>query len=58
MSFIKLHIEQRTSGKVDDLAIYAADSLKSVDNIEQDVIIFIAVQFEKARLIDNLYVSI
>lgn len=58
MSFIKLHIEQRTSGKVDDLAIYAADSLKSIDNIEQDVIIFIAVQFEKARLIDNLYVSI
>ncbi len=57
-SFIKLHIEQRTSGSVDDLAIYAADSLKPVENIDQDVIIFIAVQFEKARLIDNLYVSI
>lgn len=57
-SFIKLHIEQRTSGSVDDLAIYAAHSLKPVENIDQDVIIFIAVQFEKARLIDNLYVSI
>ncbi|CAD2074504.1 pantothenate synthetase [Jeotgalicoccus coquinae] len=57
-SFIRLHIEQRTSGSVDDLAIYTARSLKAVDNIDQDVIIFIAVQFEKARLIDNLYVSI
>lgn len=57
-SFIKLHIEQRTSGTVDDLAIFAAHSLKPVENIDQDVLIFIAVQFEKARLIDNLYVSI
>lgn len=57
-SFIRLHIEQRTGGKVDDLAIHAAHDLKTVDNIDRDVIIFIAVQFEKARLIDNLYVSI
>lgn len=58
MSFIRLHIEQKTSGTVDDLAIYTARGLESVENIDQDVIIFIAVQFEKARLIDNLYVSI
>src|SRR5699024_1056706 len=58
MSFIRLHIEQKTSGTVDDLAIYTARGLEPVENIDQDVIIFIAVQFEKARLIDNLYVSI
>ena len=58
MSFIRLHIEQQTSGTVDDLAIYTARALQPVENIDQDVIIFIAVQFEKARLIDNLYVSI
>lgn len=58
MSFIRLHIEQKTSGTVDDLAIYTAHALQSIENIDQDVIIFIAVQFEKARLIDNLYVSI
>ena len=58
MSFIRLHIEQQTSGTVDDLAIYTACALQPVENIDQDVIIFIAVQFEKARLIDNLYVSI
>lgn len=58
MSFIRLHIEQKTSGTVDDLAIYTARGLEPLENIDQDVIIFIAVQFEKARLIDNLYVSI
>ena len=58
MSFIRLHIEQQTSGSVDDLAIYTARGLEPLENIDQDVIIFIAVQFEKARLIDNLYVSI
>ena len=57
-AFIRLHIEQQTSGTVDDLAIYTARELKPLDNIDRDVIIFIAVQFEKARLIDNLYVSI
>lgn len=58
MSFIKLHIEQQTSGTIDDLAIYTAHGLKSVEYIDEDVIIFIAVQFKKARLIDNLYVSL
>ena len=58
MSFIKLHIEQQTSGTVDDLAIYTAHGLKSAEYIDEDVIIFIAVQFKKARLIDNLYVSL
>ena len=58
MSFIKLHIEQQTSGTVDDLAIYTAHGLKFVEYIDEDVIIFIAVQFKKARLIDNLYVSL
>lgn len=57
IALIRLHIEQHTSGKVDDLAIYTARELKSVEYIEQDVIIFIAVQFKKARLIDNLYIS-
>lgn len=58
MSFIRIHIEQHTSGTVDDLAIYTSPELKPVKNIEQDVIIFIAVQFKNARLIDNLLVTI
>lgn len=58
MSFIRLHIEQNTSGTVDDLAIYTAHGLKSIEYIDEDVIIFIAVQFKNARLIDNLYVSL
>lgn len=58
IAFIRLHIEQHTSGKVDDLAIYTARELKSIEYIDQDVIIFIAVQFKKARLIDNLYISL
>lgn len=57
-SLIKIHIEQYTSGSIDDLAIYTANDLGEIDEIDSDVIIFIAVQFSKARLIDNLYVSI
>ena len=57
-SLIKIHIEQNTSGSIDDLAIYRADNLGELNEIDSDVIIFIAVQFSKARLIDNLYVSI
>lgn len=57
-SLIKIHIEQNTTGKIDDLAIYRAEDLGEIEEIDSDVIIFIAVQFTKARLIDNLYVSI
>src|SRR5699024_3712867 len=57
-SFIRLHITQKTSGTVDDLVIYTADVLQHHDKIDLDLNILFAVEFEKARLIDNLYVSI
>lgn len=57
-SEIKIHIEEHTSGHIDDLAIYSAHDLKDIENISSDVIIFIAVKFSNTRLIDNLYVQI
>ncbi len=53
---IRTHIESKTSAHVDDLQIYTHPRLDAVQNIEGDAIIFIAVKFERTRLIDNMLV--
>ncbi|MFB9861304.1 pantoate--beta-alanine ligase [Salinicoccus siamensis] len=53
---IRTHIESKTSAHVDDLQIYTHPGLDAVQNIEGDAIIFIAVKFERTRLIDNMLV--
>ncbi len=58
ISRIRRHIEEHTDGKVDDLQIFTHPDLDPVTRIETDVIIFIAVQYERARLIDNLLIEI
>ena len=55
---IRNHIAARTAGRVDDLQIFSYPDLNPVDRIETDVVIFIAVQYERARLIDNLLVEV
>lgn len=52
------HINENTSGTMDDLQILSHPDLDTMTHVDSDVIIFIAVQFEKARLIDNLMVEI
>jgi pantoate--beta-alanine ligase len=56
---VKSHISMSTSGKIDYVEIYAYPSLKPIDtfDIKGKAIIAIAVQFEKARLIDNLILN-
>lgn len=52
------YIDEHTTGKIDDLQIFTHPDLDPVTQIESDVIIFIAVQYERARLIDNLLIEI
>lgn len=52
------HISENTSGSIDDLQILSHPDLDTMTHVNSNVIIFIAVQFEKARLIDNLKVEI
>lgn len=54
IEYINAHI----SGDVDDLQIYSHPDLDEVQDITDDVIIFIAVKYDKARLIDNMLVTL
>lgn len=53
---IEAHVTDHTSGMIDDLQIFTRPDLNPVQNIDGDVIIFIAVKFERTRLIDNMMV--
>ena len=53
---IEAHVTDHTSGMIDDLQIFTHPDLNPVQNIDGDVIIFIAVKFERTRLIDNMMV--
>ncbi len=55
---ITAHINENTSGTVDDVQILSHPDLGIMTCVDSNVIIFIAVQFERARLIDNLMVKI
>ena len=58
LNHITGHINENTSGTIDDLQILSHPDLDTVTHVDSDVIIFIAVQFEKARLIDNMKVKV
>lgn len=51
---VKEIITRNTNGKIDYVEIYQYPTLKSVRKLNDQIIIAIAVQFERARLIDNL----
>jgi pantoate--beta-alanine ligase len=57
-SFMKAKIEQETEGVIDYISIYSYPSLKPVSRIEGKIIIALAVQFQKARLIDNIVIDL
>ncbi|GIN70085.1 pantothenate synthetase [Bacillus sp. J14TS2] len=52
------HIEKHTSGKIDYIELLRFPELQPVQMIEGKVIIAIAVQFSKARLIDNMILNV
>ncbi|WP_176344371.1 pantoate--beta-alanine ligase [Priestia aryabhattai] len=55
---IRKEIEQHTSGKVDYIEVYTYPELKPIKKAAEKIIIALAVQFSKARLIDNVIVDV
>lgn len=55
---IRKEIEQHTSGKVDYIEVYTYPELKQIKKAAGKIIIALAVQFSKARLIDNVIVDV
>ncbi|MGN2272310.1 pantoate--beta-alanine ligase [Priestia megaterium] len=55
---IRKEIEQHTSGKVDYIEVYTYPELKTIKQAAGKIIIALAVQFSKARLIDNVIVDV
>ncbi|MGG1364754.1 pantoate--beta-alanine ligase [Priestia megaterium] len=55
---IRKEIEQYTSGKVDYIEVYTYPELKPIKQAAGKIIIALAVQFSKARLIDNVIVDV
>ncbi|UOQ85857.1 pantoate--beta-alanine ligase [Gracilibacillus salinarum] len=55
---VKNYIYANTSGRIDYVEILAFPSLTETEQLNQQVIIALAVQFSKARLIDNVIVDL
>jgi len=58
IQIIKEHIEKTTSGQIDYIEIYHYPDLSTLDRLSGTVLLALAVKFQKARLIDNLILSI
>lgn len=58
IKFMKQYINENTSGVVDYIEIYSYPQLKSLTNIDDKIIIALAVKFSKARLIDNVIIQL
>ncbi|MBU8879071.1 pantoate--beta-alanine ligase [Bacillus sp. FJAT-29790] len=58
IAFIKTLIEEKTDGIIDYVEIYSYPSLKEIARLEGTIIVALAVKFSKARLIDNLIITI
>ncbi|WP_073202184.1 pantoate--beta-alanine ligase [Gracilibacillus kekensis] len=54
---VKKYIKHHTNGEIDYVDILTFPSLDTVETIDQQIIIAVAVQFTKARLIDNIIVD-
>ncbi|TLS35887.1 pantoate--beta-alanine ligase [Pseudalkalibacillus caeni] len=55
---VKEILSQQTSGEIDYIEILSYPGLKPVAKLENKIIIAIAVKFNKARLIDNLILTV
>lgn len=54
ISLVKAHLSAHLSGKIDYVELYSYPELEPVQSIHGRCILAVAVQFEKARLIDNI----
>ncbi|MCR8846916.1 pantoate--beta-alanine ligase [Rossellomorea sp. SC111] len=51
-------IQENTSGTIDYVEVYSYPELEEMKRLEGDIIIAVAVQFQQARLIDNIIISV
>ncbi|WP_406686852.1 pantoate--beta-alanine ligase [Rossellomorea vietnamensis] len=51
-------IQENTSGTIDYVEVYSYPELRELKRLEGDIIIAVAVQFQQARLIDNIIISV
>lgn len=58
ISYIEDKINGETSGNIDYIEIYSFPELKELSSLEGEIIIALAVKFEKARLIDNIIIKV
>lgn len=54
---VKNYIQSNTTGTIDYVDLFAFPTLEPLQQINQQCILAVAVQFQKARLIDNLIMS-
>ncbi|WAA13739.1 pantoate--beta-alanine ligase [Fervidibacillus halotolerans] len=55
---IKFYLSDRIEGEIDYIELYSFPQLKPINVLKKKVIIALAVQFSKARLIDNVILDI
>lgn len=58
VTMIKNNITKKTSGTIDYVEIYSFPELQTIEKVKGKIIIAIAVQFTKARLIDNIVLAV
>ena len=51
------YLEKNTTATIDYVEMYSFPSLKEINKIEETVILAVAVQYERARLIDNIIIE-
>ncbi|MGM0751233.1 MAG: pantoate--beta-alanine ligase [Bacillota bacterium] len=58
ISMISENIQENTSGKIDYVEVYTYPELAELTSLHGEIIIALAVQFQQARLIDNIIISV
>ncbi|PAE22262.1 pantoate--beta-alanine ligase [Bacillus sp. 7504-2] len=58
VTMIRNNITKKTSGTIDYVEIYSFPELQTIEKVKGKIIIAIAVQFTKARLIDNIVLAV
>lgn len=58
ISIISMNVQENTSGEVDYVEVYSYPELTELSRLQGEIIIALAVQFQQARLIDNIIISV
>ncbi|MFC7783570.1 MULTISPECIES: pantoate--beta-alanine ligase [unclassified Rossellomorea] len=58
ISMISKNVQENTSGEIDYVEVYSYPELTELTSVHGEIIIALAVQFQQARLIDNIIISV